>query len=132
VIYVYSCNCGAEFQAEAAVDDRYRSRCPECDGTAEQPDGDLVILIQPVDFKMKHVDRLITEEQLISEKGPDWRETPGSRRMFEDMPERTYHGTHDGPGRRRGKSWLNHSPATDSPEVQAAREAKTVKDKLGQ
>ena len=146
MIFCYKCICGATFQAELSAEDRYKVHCPCCGGSGEAPSefriaetvrtygedgGMLTIILQPVRWGMKHYDRIITEAQLVSEKGPNWRETPGSRRMLVDEPERTYYGTHDGPGRRRGKSYLNHSPATDSPAVQAERESKMVKDRLG-
>lgn len=146
MIYSYKCVCGATFQAELAVADSYKVRCPKCGGTGEspkdymiggelrssgEPSGKLTIIIQPVRWSMTHVPGIITEAECEGRFGKDWRETPGSRRKFEDMPERTYHGTHSGPGRRRGKSFLNHSSATDSPEVKAKREAKLVKDKMG-
>lgn len=134
MIYTYLCSCKATFQAELSVDDRYEVKCPKCDGTGEAPpygDGTLTIIIQPVRWSMTHVPGIITMAECEGRFGKDWRETPGSRRKFEDMPERTYYGTHSGPGRRRGKSFLNHSPATDSPEVQAQRETKLVKDKMG-
>jgi hypothetical protein len=139
VIFAYECLCSATFQAELSVDDRYKVHCPECNGTGERPnqvfpgdpDGTLTIILQPVRWSMTHVPGIITEAECVALHGPDWRETPGSIRKFYDEPEKFYSGTHKGPMRRKGKSFLNHSPATDSPQVQAKREAKMVKDKRG-
>jgi hypothetical protein len=134
MIYAYLCSCSATFQAELTVGDRYKVKCPKCDGTGEAPpygNGKLTIIIQPVRWSMTHVAGIITEAECVALHGPDWRETPGSRRKLNDEPERIYSGTHNGPARRKGKSFLNHSPATDSPEVQAKREAKLAKDKMG-
>jgi hypothetical protein len=146
MIYTYECTCDTTFQAELPYVDRYKVRCPRCEGTGErhwkgyiggalrelgEPGGTLTIILQPVHWSMAHVSGIITEGECEAKYGKDWRETSGSRRKFADEPERIYSGTHSGPARRKGKSFLNQSPATDSPEVQAAREAKTVKDKIG-
>lgn len=86
MIYTYLCGaCGEGYEAERSVDERHDIECPHCgDDTRQQ------IQLHPVRGTMVKAPQLITEAQVNAEHGADWRETPGSRRMKADEPERLY------------------------------------------
>jgi hypothetical protein len=67
--------------------DRYKVECPHCGAPSHQQEIQLQL---PNITKMAVGQVLTNEKQIASEMGPDWRETPGSRRMANDEPERLY------------------------------------------
>ena len=89
--YHYECKkCGEDHESVQLVEDRNTVTCPHCGAEPK----DQVILIGGVHLptEIKKLPTLTTEADIIAERGPDWRETAGSRRMAEGIPERTYHG----------------------------------------
>jgi putative FmdB family regulatory protein len=86
-IYVYQCRiCGQEYTAERSIEHRNDIFCPQCGAGA----SDQEIQLQPTMCRMIEQPTLTTERQTIAEQGPDWRETPGSRRMANDEPKNLY------------------------------------------
>lgn len=84
-IYSYVCpTCGCPWEAPHPVDDRHTEVCPR--GCPTVPE----IQLFPVPGHMVFQAGLITETQCEAKYGKDWRETPGSRRMRADEPERLY------------------------------------------
>ena len=85
--YVYECaDCGLHHEAERSIADRHDVSCPCCGAPWDRQQ----IQIQTVRGMMAVTPEITTEAAIVAEKGKDWRETPGSRRMADDQPERLY------------------------------------------
>jgi putative FmdB family regulatory protein len=99
MIYTYLCHrCESTHESERSMDDRYLVECPKCGAPAHQQE----IQLHPVRGTMIHQPQIISEAQVAADRGADWRETPGSRRMAADEPEKLYSCPGD-VTRRKGK-----------------------------
>lgn len=86
MIYTYVCTtCENVYEKQRSVEKRYDVECPWCDASEGQE-----IILHPVRGTMVRHPQLVSEAQVVSERGADWRETPGSRRMAAGEPERLY------------------------------------------
>lgn len=82
-IYCYHCTkCAGRYESMRAIADREKAECAHCGAPSRYQE----IELQPVRGTMAQGPELVSEAQLPS----DWRETPGSRRMANDEPERLY------------------------------------------
>jgi putative FmdB family regulatory protein len=90
MLYEYECRrCEKTHEATRPVEKRATVSCPHC-GAA--PVMQTILISGQIAKKFTKTPSLKTEAEIVSEKGADWRETPGSRRMARGEPEKLYFG----------------------------------------
>ena len=83
-LYDYECDaCGHRVELQRKIADRNGNVLCSCGGAMDLRVGSVTW------WEKKHP-RLITEAQVVSERGKDWRETKGSIRMARGESERSY------------------------------------------
>lgn len=85
-IYRYECGgCNAKYQGERSISEMDDVECPKC-GSKEQER----IIFPVASIRGKVAERLISVAEAEAKYGKDWRETPVSRRITADEPEKIY------------------------------------------